>query len=48
MGSTSLLVFVFSLALLGLLALLVPAMRVLVLPADRFHPPYVVWPPSVL
>jgi len=42
MGSTSLLVFVFSLALLGLLALLVPAMRVLVLPADRFHPPYVV------
>ena len=41
MGSISLLVVVFSLALLGLSPLLMPAVRVLVLPADRFHPPYI-------
>ena len=46
MGSISLLAFVFSLALLGLLALLMPVRRVLVLSADRFHPPYISWPPS--
>jgi hypothetical protein len=41
MGSVELLVIVFSLALLGLSPLLMPAIRVLVLPADRFHPPYI-------
>ncbi len=41
MGSISLLAFVFSLALLGPLTLLMPAMRMLVLSADRFHPPYI-------
>ena len=41
MGSISLLAFVFSLALLGPLTLLMPAKRMLVLSADRFHPPYV-------
>jgi hypothetical protein len=41
MGSISLLIFVFSLALLGLQLLLIPVARLLALPADRFHPPYV-------
>ena len=41
MGSTSLLVVVFSLALLGFSPWLMPAVRVLLLPADRFHPPYI-------
>lgn len=41
MGSIALLVVVFSLALVGLSPLLIPAVRVLVLPADRFHPPYI-------
>ena len=41
MGSISLLTFVFSLALLGPLILLTPATRMLVLSADRFHPPYI-------
>jgi hypothetical protein len=39
MGSISILAFVFSLASLGLLALLMPASRLLVLTSDRFHPP---------
>ena len=41
MGSISLLAFVFLLALVGPLALLMPATRMLVLSADRFHPPYI-------
>ena len=41
MGSISLLAFVFSLALMGPLTLLMPAPRMLVLSADRFHPPYI-------
>jgi hypothetical protein len=40
MGSISVHIVVFSLALLGLQILLIPSARLVALTEDQFHPPY--------